>query len=170
MAKKRRRSSRNFTTARLAASKALSTLGSATLIGSNLLNASDSDYRAISVDLYWALNEGTVGEGPISVGLAHGDYSDGEIEECIEQLSSMARGDKIAQEQNNRLVRMVGVFTPNTGTDQKLNDGKLIRTRLNWHITTGKTIKIWAYNNTASTLTTGAVVAVQGVLYARWST
>lgn len=157
-----------FKQGRILASKALGVLASVTVIGSDMYTASDSNLRALSVDLTWTWNNATAGEGPIICGVAHGDYSDAEIEECLEQLTDMNRGNKVSSEQSNRLVRVVGTFTPD-GTDETLNEGRPIKTKLNWYVTAGQTLKIWAYNNTSGSLTTGSALVVAGVINAQWA-
>ncbi len=104
-------------------------------------------------------------DGPILVGLAHSDYTVTEIKEWIENPASWDPGDKIAQERAKRLIRKIGVFE-NTSADlgaDVLNDGKPIKTKLNWSLTTGKTIQLWAYNMGSSALaTTDPLVSAEG--------
>ncbi len=145
---------------------ALGTLAAKTLIGAALDQVMTESGRISSVVATWAMNDFTdeVGDGPISVGLAHSDYSDAEIEEQFEQSSNWDLGNKIAREQANRLVRLIGVFST-TGVAlsvDALNDGKPIKTKLNWGLTTGDTVKIWGYNHGTAALTTGAIVKVRG--------
>ncbi len=107
-----------------------------------------------------------VGDGPISVGIAHSDYTDSEIEGFIEATGSWDPGDKIQQEIGKRLIRRIGMFNPRTdallGTS-RLNDGEPIKTKLNWTLTTGKTLSLWAYNHGTSALaTTDPEVIMEG--------
>ncbi len=143
----------------------LGTLGSTTVLTIGLTGASDSQYRLISVKLNWDLIGQTAGEGPIIVGIAHSDYTVGEIKEALESTLSISQGDKIAAEKSNRLVRIVGTFggQPNV----PLNDGKPIRTRLNWLMTIGDQAVVFAYNDSGSALTTGAVVNVNGDVWVK---
>ncbi len=145
----------------------LITLADATVLTGALTNASDNEYRALSVRGTWAMRAVTAGEGPIMVGVAHADYTVTEIKECIEAEAAMSRGDKIAREQADRLVRRIGTFA-NESTDEVLNDGKPITTRLNWVIADGSQINLWAYNQSGATLTTGAVVSINGKIRLRW--
>ncbi len=148
-------------------SLALGTLGTVTAITSAALAAADGAYRIMSASLTWALEDFTAGEGPIVVGFAHGDYTVTEIKECIESGASISIGDKIANERANRLVRRVGVFDGVAGAE-KLNDGKPIKTRLNWAIPIGKTLSLFAYNDGIVTnLTTGALVRINGKFWVR---
>ncbi len=96
-------------------------------------------------------------DGPILVGFAHADYSDAEIEEVIEIADSWNRANKIDLERSRRLVRQVGVFAPSANdplAPQVLNDGKPIKTKLNWTMQSGQTLKFWAYNLGSSALAT----------------
>ena len=125
------------------------------------------EFYAISCDLYWSLFNHTAGEGPIIVGLAHNDYTDTEVAENLNQSGMEDPGDKIAQEAGRRLVRRAGQFS-GVSTDEVLNDGKAKRTRLGFVITDGFSLAFWAQNKSNSSLTTGAVVNVNGKIYGRW--
>ncbi len=121
-----------------------------------------------SVKATWTISNLTSGAGigPIMCGVAHSDYTDAEVEEWIENLSSWEQGDLVAQEVAKRKIRRVGVFDdPAGGPPDKLtlNDGKAIRTKCGWQLTTGQTVRIWAYNMGDSPLaTTDPVLATQG--------
>ncbi len=148
--------------------QALGTLANADLISGELVGVADEEYRALSLKLIWAMKGATVGEGPVVVGVALGDYTASEIEEWLEATTAMSRGDMIANEQADRRCRRVGVFG-NEGVAETLNDGKPITTRLNWHIPEGKTIAVWAYNQSGATLTTGQNIVQTGSVRLRWS-
>lgn len=111
----------------------------------------------------WSLRNLTAGQGPVEVGVAHSDYTAAEIEECLENLGSWDEGDLIAEEQTRRKVRMIGAFSGET-TDETLNDGKPIRTKLNWVVASGDTLQVWAWNRDSGTLTTGSQVVLDGHL------
>ncbi len=103
--------------------------------------------------------------GPIMVGVAHGDYSLAEIEEWIETTGSWNETDLIEQEVAGRKIRRVGVFAAPRAVEDEvtLNDGKPIKTKLNWILTQGQTLQLWAYNTgTAAMSTTVSVVRAQG--------
>ncbi len=143
----------------------LSTLASATAIVSVLTAASTSQYRAISVKATWTIRALTGNEGPVTVGYAHSDYTVVEIKEALEASLSISPGDKVAQERTNRLVRIVGTFGD---ADQAvLNDGRPIKTRLNWLITIGQSVNMFAFNDSGSALTTGSSVHLFGSLYVK---
>ncbi len=104
------------------------------------------------------------GDGPITVGYAHGDYTVTEIKECIEAQGSINPSDKIANERANRLVRIVGAITPSRTT---LNDGKPIKTRLNWLVNPSTNVDIFAYNDNQNGMTTGSVMHYTGSMWVK---
>ncbi len=139
----------------------LSTLGNVTVLTNGVTGNADGAYRMISIETTWSRKGGTGGEGPITVGYAHSDYSAAEIKEALEVNASISVGSKIENEQANRLVRIVGVF-PGLGTDEALDDNRPIKTRLNWFIPIGKEVNLFAYNNSGASLTTGTVIDCVG--------
>ncbi len=143
---------------------ALVTLGTDTALTKDLVGTSQSSFRLISTNLSWTLTGLTGGDGPIVVGFAHSDYTVAEIKEALTAAVAIDKGDKIAQEQAGRLVRVVG--TMNDGV-QALNDGKPVKTRLNWLIGIGDTVKIFAWNDGTGSLTTGAFLNAMGDLWVK---
>ncbi len=120
-----------------------------------------------SVRAIWSMRNftPTSNAGPILVGLAHSDYTAAEIEEWIENTQGWAEADQIGQEVGRRKIRKVGTFdTPDNATDSvTLNDGKAIKTKLGWILTTGQTLQTWGYNlGTVSLATTDPLVSIQG--------
>ncbi len=103
--------------------------------------------------------------GPIMVGIAHGNYTAVEIEAFIENTGSWSEGDKTSQEIAKRQIRMIGIFeTPSNVTlSVRLNDGKPIKTKLNWILNQGVGLNLWAYNlGAAAVATTVPVIHAQG--------
>ncbi len=145
---------------------ALSTLAPATAVTVALVGASDSQYRAISVIATWAVANLTDGEGPVTVGIAHNDYTLTEIKECLEAALSISQGNKIANEQANRLIRIVGSIG-GSGGPTVLNGGKPVKTRLNWFMPAGQSFKIFAWNESTGSLTTGARLNIQGDVWVK---
>ncbi len=150
-------------------SLSLGTLAGATLISVDLGDAVTETTLISSFVATWMMSDftGSAGDGPISVGVAHSDYTDVEIEEYIETVGSWEVGDLIeSREIGKRFVRRVGTFaTLGGGVNETsvLNDGRPIRTKLNWLLQTGQTLSIWAYNEGTSALaTTVPIVRVQG--------
>lgn len=141
---------------------ALATTANTIVVTQTCFPAADGAYRMISCSATWTLKEIDLSETTIMVGYAHGDYTVTEIKEAIEIANSISVGDKIAQEKSNRLVRIVGTFSGHgsgvTTSSVGLNDGRPIKTRLNWFIPIGKTFNIFAYNDTGVTLAGGMLV------------
>ncbi len=167
MAKKGRgRRSRRFNLRRVRATPELnlSTLTTDTAITVGVTAAAADTYRAMIAKMVWNLQGLTAGEGPLTVGYVHSDYTVAEIKECLEATSAIDQGDKVAQEAANRLVRIVGSVD---AEDSRLNDGKPISTKLNWKISIGKFVNIFAFNESTATLTTGSSLKVSGDLWVR---
>ncbi len=103
--------------------------------------------------------------GPIMVGIAHGNYTAVEIEAFIENTGSWSEGDKTSQEIAKRQIRMIGIFEilSNVTLSVRLNDGKPIKTKLNWILNQGVGLNLWAYNlGAAAVATTVPVIHAQG--------
>ncbi len=105
--------------------------------------------------------------GPIMVGVAHSDYSAAEIEEWIENTGSWTEADQIGQEIGRRKIRKVGIFrfqgAAGITSVAVLNEGRAIKTKLGWILTTGQNIQAWAYNlGTGAFATTDPAVDIQG--------
>lgn len=117
--------------------------------------------RVLSVEQTIGMDDLTSGDGPIEVGVAHSDYSVAEIEEYLGATAAWDEGNLIAREQSNRLIRRIGIVSEQ---ETMINDGKKMKTRLNWRIATGDTIQFWI-RNLGDDLTTGMVMNFQGVLH-----
>ncbi len=146
----------------------LGTLASRTAILSSMPTVTERT-RVSSIDATWSLSGITVGDnvGPVQVGYAHSDYSLAEIEANLELgAGSWSQGNKIDQEIANRLIRIVGTLdmpSVSTGDSTSLNDGKPIKTKLNWTVITGQSINVFCYNlGTAAFSTTDPNVHCQG--------
>ncbi len=134
----------------------LSTLANkAATSGSSQQTVADTT-RLSSVRATYTLSNFTAGvdQGPILCGLAHSDYSNAEIEAWIEQTDLWDLGNMVAKEISSRRIRMVGVFnTPETASlSSRLNDGRPIRTKLNWVLAEGDGLRVWAFNTGTVTL------------------
>ncbi len=142
----------------------LSTLASVTAIRSTLIAAPvGSSYRVVSVKATWSVVPFTAGDGPLILGISHGDYTITQIKEFIEATGSIDLGDKQQQEKANRLIRIVG--TVSSVSDSTLNDGRPIKTKLNWKMTQGKALSFFVYNDGAGALTTGSFNKVNGTAW-----
>ncbi len=145
---------------------ALGNLVTLIVVKGNVVGNADGAYRAISLKGTWSIEGHTAGEGPIVVGFAHDDYTVTEIKEALESAASISIGNKVENERARRLVRKVGTFSGQT-TDETLNDGKPIHTRLNWAIPIGTNLAMFAYNDGSGQLTTGTEMRFNGNLWVK---
>ena len=168
MAKKTtRRKFRRYIKGNIDDQVSIGTLAGRTLVSSGSDEQVSERTYASSLIASWSLKEVTnvANCGPLLVGFAHADYSSAEIEEVIENAASWDEGDLIAQEIAKRKVRIVGTFG-NTGSATSwdvLNEGRPIKTKMGWILTTGDGIRFWAYNlGTAAFATTVPELDIQG--------
>ncbi len=125
-----------------------------------------------SIQATWSLADWTVAtaDGPVLVGVCHSDYNIAEVEEYLEQTQSWNEGNMIAQEINQRKIRRIGEFQSPIGgvaaDAQVLNDGRPIKTKLNWIMLQGQSLNIWAYNQGSSAFaTTNPTLRAAGVAH-----
>ncbi len=167
---RRRRRSFNLRKVRVAETIGITALAAGDVITGFLTNASTDPFRLVSVDLnYSVVNLGAAIDDGQEFGLAHSDYTAAEVEECLESQASIDLGDKVAQEQANRLVRSIGRATGSgvTGGGRAFNDGKPMKTKLNWLLSTGDQLNVWIRNGSGIVYTTGAAMSVQGHVWVK---
>ncbi len=99
--------------------------------------------------------------------MAHSDYTAAEVEECLEAQTAINPGNKVGQEQANRLVRSVGTVAGQglAGASLGFNDGKPVKTKLNWHMAIGDALNVWIRNGSQVVYTTGSALRVQGTIW-----
>ncbi len=106
--------------------------------------------RISSIRCTYTLSDWTpvANAGPIWCGVMHGDYTQAELEEWVEETGAWDMGNMVAKEVRSRRIRAIGVFdTPPAATGSvRLNDGRPIKTKLNWLLAEGDGLKFWAYN------------------------
>ncbi len=104
--------------------------------------------------------------GPFIVGVSHGDYSEAEIEEWIENAGSWNEGNLVdSREIGNRWIKEIGQLevAEDATKTAVMNDGKPIKTKLNWILTQGQTLRLWVHNRgTAAVATTVPDVLASG--------
>ncbi len=145
----------------------LSTLGAKVAIEASFDEVVNERTLVSSIVARWSMNNFTPAAtaGPILVGVAHSAYSATLIEEWIETTGSWNETDLPEQEIAQRKIRRVGIFdTPDAASDSAvLNDGKAIKTKLNWILNQSQTLVVWAYNlGNAALATTSPQVQVEG--------
>ncbi len=96
--------------------------------------------------------------GPVVFGVAHGDYNDAEVEEYLEQTGQWNEGNMVAQEISARKIRRIGVLRGGSTAAEVevLNDGKPVKTKLNWILLQGQTLRLWAFNSGSAAIATTA--------------
>lgn len=172
MANKPRRKRRygNYLKGDIKATLAVGSLAAVSLISVAATETVIEKTRVSSVECIWSLSDFTalVNDGPLMCGLAHSDYTDAEIEQWVENAGSWNAGDKVNQEIAKRFIRKIGVFRTEDATAASiaatatLNEGMPIKTKLNWSLVTGQTLKFWVYNLGSSALTTGTIMNIDG--------
>ncbi len=149
--------------------QALGTLASKTALTADTDTVIDRTLVSSVVATYTLSNLAEAANaGPIEVGVAHSDYTLAEIEAFLELASSWNETDLIDKEIQSRKIRRIGVFdspaaaTAGTGA-YTLNDGRPMKTKLNWIMTNGQGLQFWFYNlGTAALATSDPNVNIRG--------
>ncbi len=160
----------NLRKVRMAANVTIGALATLAVVKGGITAAASGTYRLMSIKCAYSIsNLGAVVDDGFQFGVAHSDYSAAEIEECLEATASIDLGDKVAQEQANRLVRTIGTISPGGGVAAASGipfaDGRTVKTKLNWKMSIGDTLVGWVRNGSAVVYTTGATLTVQGDLW-----
>ncbi len=124
----------------------------------------EEDFLCWSMDVQITMQDITTGEGPLRVGIAHGDYSIAEITEALD-VTILSPDNKIEQERKRRLVRTIGKVSEAQPTH---NDGKPYRLKVGWVTGDGEVMNMWTRNVGGGTMTTGAKIEAEGLLYGKW--
>ncbi len=156
---------------RIASSPDVGALAAGDVTAVAITNATADKLRFITLDASytWADIQQITDDG-MTFGLAHSDYSAAEIEECLESFTAIDLGDKVAQERSNRLVREIGTFSSVTsaaGSGAQFNDGKPVKTKLNWLMSAGDQLNIWFRNGSGIVYVDGSSVTVNGTLWVK---
>ncbi len=168
MAKHPKRRKFNLRKVRNANSLLVTALATQDLVKGALTAAVVATTRVVSMEMTWGWSDiaAAIDDG-LEFGVAHSDYTAAEIEEALEANSSMDMGDKIRQEQANRLIRSIGVITGSSivGGGIQFNDGKPIKTRLNWLLNIGDTLDVWVRNSSGVVYSDGSSLTSLGKLW-----
>ncbi len=120
----------------------------------------------ISVSWLLALRDNTAGEGPLFVGVAHNDYTSAEILEWYNAQGNWDQSDLVAREQARRKIRKVAIF-PGQLANEIVNNGMEIKTKLGFIVEEGATLEPFIVNEGGATRTTGGVVEMKGMCWAK---
>ena len=160
----------NLRRVRVATTLAVGALAASSLTSGTMHTVVVDPLRVISTDLSFSIADlgATIDDGQ-EIGLAHSDYSSTEIEEALEAGGSIDRGNKLAAEKANRLVRSLGQLTEtaSAGAGLDWNGGQPKKIKLNWHLGTGDSIVMWIRNGSGVVYTTGALLTVIGNMWVK---
>ncbi len=175
MAKKPTRRSRkrafHLRKVKIASEFAIGALAALDVITGAMTNVVADKLRLISVNLSYGIsNHAAVIDDGYTFGLAHSDYSAAEIEECLESGASIDLGNKVSQEQANRLVREIGQINGAgvvVSEGIPFNDGMPVRTKLNWLLSEGDSLNVWVRNASGAIYTSGTTLVISGDLWVK---
>ncbi len=174
MARNYRRSRRarpfNLRRVRLASGISVGAVAALDVVEASITTATSNPLRIMSVNISYKLTDlADVIDDGMEFGLAHGDYSAAEIEECLEAQAGINKNDKVANEQANRLVRSIGVMQGSGVADGSLqfNNGLPVKTKLNWYIGIGQTLSLWVRNGSDTIWTSGTNIVVLGDIWVK---
>ncbi len=118
----------------------------------------DDTTRVSSVKAMYSLEDFTdgAGIGPIILAVAHSDYSLAEVEEFLELTTGWSQANLVSREISARRIRKIGVFesAPSGTAVATLNDGKPIKTKLNWLLSEGQGLNFVGYNSGSNAVAT----------------
>ncbi len=163
--RRRRRKAFNLRRVRINAASVTGALAPLAVVSNPITSAVSDPLRFMSVKSSFQAVNGIAADEGAAFGLAHSDYTAAEVEECLEATGALDKGDKVAQEQANRLVREIGTLDLDPST--KWNDGRQIKIRLNWLMSTGDTLNLWIRNSSGTIYSTGGGIAIAGELWVK---
>ncbi len=167
MARKKGKRNFPFRIVPIQSSSAIGALAALDVVSAVVGSVASDTYRLKSLKASWSIADlGAQVDDAFQFGVAHSDYTAAEIEECLEAAAAIDLGDKVAQEQANRLVRRIGTISaPGTAGPAggiPFNDGMPVTTKLNWLISIGDQLQVWIRNGSATVYTTGALLVLSG--------
>ncbi len=143
----------------------LAPLSNIVVVG-DILAGMTEDFWVHAAKLSWTMRGHTAGEGPLIVGIAHGDYSVTEIKENLD-VDYTDPEDKINRERAGRLVRRVGQFH-GLAAEEALADGEEILTKCKFVVGNSRSLDGFVMNRSGATLTTGTIIRFAGTVSGRW--
>jgi len=139
---------------------ALTTLASKDVVSAIFDETVNERTLVTSIVAAYALGNWTdiANAGPIVFGVAHSDYNDAEIEEFLENTGQWNEGNQVSQEISKRKIRQVGILTGGAAASEvsEFNDGRQKKTKLNWILLQGQSLRLWAYNAGSAPVATTA--------------
>ncbi len=146
---------------------ALTTLASKDVVSSIFDEVVNERTLVSSIVANYALSNWTdiANAGPIIFGVAHSDYNDAEVEEWLENTGQWNEGNMISREIAARKIRQIGqlVGASDPLAVAQFNDGRQKKTKLNWILLQGQSLRLWAYNaGSAAVATTAPSLTANG--------
>ncbi len=161
----------NLRKVRINSENAVGALATLDVASAGLTATTADKIRFISLIGSWTWSDlQQITDDAMAFGVAHSDYTAAEIEECLEATGSMDLGDKVAAEKANRLVREIGMFSSVTsaaGSGVQFNDGKPVKTKLNWLMSAGDSLVVWVRNSSSLVYVTGSSINFAGNLWVK---
>ncbi len=160
----------NLRKVRVESSLAVGALAASDVVVSPLTATSSNTYRVTSIKASYAVVDvPAIIDGAYQFGIAHSSYTAAQIEECIEATGAVDIGNLVSQEQANRLVREIGTISPTgqttPGMEISYNEGRPVKTKLNWKIGIGDTLMLYVRNGSSVVYTTGALIKSKGEMW-----
>ncbi len=139
-------------------------------IGTTLLER----FRIIKTEIHAHISGPTfaLGDGPLAIYLADGDFSLAEIEESIEVTGPLGPNDKVSADRAERFTKLFGQvnFSPNdNGTGNILEQGRVVERTIRWTFARAKGWN-WMFYNRGTPLTTGATAKLRAKHFGVWVT
>ncbi len=163
----KRRKFRRYIRANIDDFQSFSGLAASTLIGGLIDESVTETCFITSVVCTYSLNKWTpvATGGPLLFGWAHSDYTDSEIEAYVELAGSWDQSNRVVHEISRRQIKIVGLLQPPELATQNVSfrGGEFVKTKLNWRLDTGDTLKQWVYNTgLVAQISTTATVEIHG--------
>ncbi len=133
--------------------------------------AISEDFRLIKVELAAEMVGGTGGESPLHVYLTNDELTVAEVAEAITVAGPVDRNDRVAQEQAERAVFLLGSFRV-TSNNAHIHGPKaqqaIIEKTIRWTFSNPEGWSIGVFNQSGGTLTTGAVMRFVAKYFGVW--
>ncbi len=151
---------------------ALSTLGGESAIVVTTDITWGEDFRLLKTE-FTAIVEGltsTEGNG-LLIGLADGELTATEIEECLQADGPGDRNDNAPAERANRPVWIIGAVDPASESTLRFKGARgdfLMEWKKRWTFSNPEGLEFFVYNQSGNALTTGATVRINATHYGVW--
>ncbi len=130
------------------------------------------DFRILKSEIYAIVNVLTAGQGNgLLFGIANGELTAAEIEECLEAQGPLDLNDRVPTEKAERNVKWLGTTDNVLNATERLIEnpegGTILTSKHRWTYSNPEGWKYWLYNR-GGTLTTGATLQLMATHYGVW--